>query len=163
MMKLFAFKTLGIAIVAAAGFFASPDAQAQRRDDDWVLCANEGQICRVNGRTEVAFGARGYYVYGVARGSFRCDVQTFGRDPIPGVRKQCFARQDRRDDPGRRRWVYCAREGSICRVPGDAIVRYGANGYWNRLRVRGSVWCNNRTFGDPIRGVEKRCEYRLLR
>jgi len=59
-------------------------------------------------------------------------------------------------------WTYCANEWGYCRIPGSAIVRYGANGrYFTRLVSRYGIWCNNLKFGDPIRGTRKNCEYQL--
>jgi hypothetical protein len=62
---------------------------------------------------------------------------------------------------GRRRnsWVYCATEGATCVVPGQRVVRYGANGAYFYKTVSGSIACNNRTWGDPIVGMTKRCDY----
>ena len=59
-------------------------------------------------------------------------------------------------------WTKCAHENYFCAVPGPAIVRYGARGYYNTKYVsRGGIRCTNRRFGDPISGVYKKCEYQL--
>ena len=58
-------------------------------------------------------------------------------------------------------WTYCAAENQQCTFAGTKEVRYGANGTFTTPRVFNStVSCNNATFGDPLRGVLKRCEYR---
>jgi hypothetical protein len=36
-------------------------------------------------------------------------------------------------------------------------VKYGARGRWRVKMLRRGVRCNNRIFGDPIRGVRKKC------
>ncbi|OED37289.1 hypothetical protein AB833_24375 [Chromatiales bacterium (ex Bugula neritina AB1)] len=59
-------------------------------------------------------------------------------------------------------WTYCAREWRYCRIPGPAIVRYGAKGkYAFRFVSRYGIKCNNYKFGDPFRGIRKSCEYKL--
>ncbi len=59
-------------------------------------------------------------------------------------------------------WVFCTYEWSSCHVSGDAWVRYGANGQYVYQRASGSIACSNLTFGDPIFGVYKYCEYVLI-
>ena len=56
-------------------------------------------------------------------------------------------------------WVYCADEGGTCTFSGTRTVRYGAGTSWNTLVATGSIACNNATFGDPIVGTVKTCEY----
>lgn len=56
-------------------------------------------------------------------------------------------------------WARCAVEGGTCTVPGDKMVRYGANGKYTQRFVKGSVACTNAVFGDPIYGVVKACDY----
>ncbi len=51
----------------------------------------------------------------------------------------------------------CATEGGVCRFAGKAVVYYGARRNWTQRRLRGPVRCDNRTFGDPLRGVRKSC------
>lgn len=59
-------------------------------------------------------------------------------------------------------WVHCADEGETCDLPlGLQQVRYGANGVHIGGVYGGSVECNNDTFGDPINGVVKTCDYFL--
>lgn len=61
--------------------------------------------------------------------------------------------------PRYEQWVYCARDGEVCRVPGFAQVRFGAYGRYNYMNVNGYVFCDTRTFGNPINGYPKVCEY----
>ena len=53
----------------------------------------------------------------------------------------------------------CAGENQYCRFRGRRMVRYGANGIYRYRYMwrRWGTWCNNRTFGDPIRGTKKEC------
>ena len=63
---------------------------------------------------------------------------------LPGVR-----------DTGGRGWKYCATEGGRCYANGQ--VRYGLWGRYSYRNSRGSIGCNNRTFGDPYWGRRKYC------
>ena len=159
------------------------------RGDDWDFCANEGQYCSVRGTFDIAYGANGRYFYRQnvdVRNGFQCSNNAFG-DPLSGVKKACYVKRARfgggpggpgggpghgGGGPGHgggghgggggfppARWTYCAREGETCFVGRSAEVRYGANGRYNTLNVRNSIACNNNTFGDPIKGVAKTCEY----
>lgn len=59
-------------------------------------------------------------------------------------------------------WKKCAHQYSYCRVPGPAIVRYGANGrYHTKYVSRHGIRCIDHYFGDPAPGVYKRCDYQL--
>ncbi|WP_334132186.1 hypothetical protein [Silanimonas lenta] len=131
----------------------------------WSRCAREGGVCQVQGPATVRFGADGrYYEREVRGGPVGCDVQTFG-DPAPRVTKHCDVRYGHGGigpgpGPGGGTWTACAREGGICRLPGPATVRYGANGQYTFRRFEGgSVSCDNRSFGDPAPGRSKQCEY----
>lgn len=59
----------------------------------WRRCAEEGQVCRFNGRAEVRYGTSGRYVYRDAVREVRCDTRTFGSDPYDGRRKSCEIRR----------------------------------------------------------------------
>jgi len=56
-------------------------------------------------------------------------------------------------------WVFCANENGTCTFSGTRQVRYGAGTSWNILTATNSIACNNSTFGDPIYGTAKTCEY----
>lgn len=63
-------------------------------------------------------------------------------------------------NPPNRNYRYCANEGQRCNFSGRGTVAYGINGKFKyRRNVSGGLACNNRTFGDPFPGVEKRCFY----
>lgn len=58
-------------------------------------------------------------------------------------------------------WVQCADEYQFCNFTGTRTVRYGANSTWviKELSARsGGTFCGNAVFGDPVAGVNKRCE-----
>ena len=56
-------------------------------------------------------------------------------------------------------WVRCATEGRTCRVDGEALVRYGAEGRYSFRLVRGRLRCDNARFGgDPAPNQAKVCE-----
>ncbi|MEO6073683.1 MAG: hypothetical protein ABIP67_10580 [Burkholderiales bacterium] len=121
----------------------------------WTRCANEGEICKFTGIRAVRYGARGSYA---APRDFSngvdCGNAVFG-DPIPGVSKQC---EYGPEIPVT--WTKCANEGSTCKFSGMRQVRYGARNKFAEARnFSGEVECGNATFGDPIPGVSKQCEY----
>lgn len=148
---------------------ASPAvAQAQ---EEWRYCGVEGQTCQFNGVALVRYGAEGRYVFRVARDGQPCDWQSFGVDPVPGVRKQCEVAVGWRAMPGYRgwresgvtahesQWRQCAVEGGVCTTPDSVTrVRYGVDGQFVMREVRGQIACNARTFGDPAPGRAKVCE-----
>jgi parallel beta-helix repeat protein len=56
-------------------------------------------------------------------------------------------------------WTRCATEGGVCNFTGTREVRYGANGVFAYRSATGSLACNNLTFGDPVYGSTKFCDY----
>jgi len=59
-------------------------------------------------------------------------------------------------------WRRCAREGQVCRVEREALVRYGVEGRYAFRLVRDRVRCDNTQFGgDPAPNEVKRCEVSL--
>jgi hypothetical protein len=150
------------ALLSAAGA-----AQAQ---SDWAPCADENQVCRVRGEALVRFGVPGKYAFRIVNQRIACETDDFG-DPAPNVAKRCEVSYDwrrderyrnwRRPDDTSGGWRLCANEGELCRVPGSAKVRYGANGRYAYRDVSNSVACDNRYFGDPAFDVAKQCEYEI--
>jgi len=54
-------------------------------------------------------------------------------------------------------WKHCSEEYESCKCEGT--VRYGRHGKWAGPKpVRGQISCSNSVFGDPYRGVVKKCE-----
>jgi hypothetical protein len=146
----------------------------------WEYCATENERCRADGWGVVRYGRDGRYVYREFRNArFWCDNRTFG-DPVPRRKKSCELRfyggnpppigggyDDGYGDNGYEDsdgWERCASEGDSCRLPGPAVVRYGASGRYVTRNVNGGiVRCDNRSFGDPAPGKGKHCDYRLER
>ncbi len=56
-------------------------------------------------------------------------------------------------------WTNCANENGTCSFSGTMAVRYGANSSYYYRTATGSIACNNATFGDPIVGTVKHCDY----
>jgi hypothetical protein len=56
-------------------------------------------------------------------------------------------------------WTRCAVERATCSFSGTKTVRYGANGTYVTKSLPGPVACTNTTFGDPVPGVAKSCDY----
>lgn len=135
----------------------------------WQLCAYEGDYCRVPAEaTQLRYGQDGRYVERSASGGIPCNNSSFGRDPYPGVAKQCEYRIGGGSGgwPGQSSsglpWNSCAPEGGYCSFRGPGMLRYGASGrYFYREAVNGQRCGNDEFGGDPAPGVKKRCE--LLR
>lgn len=158
-----------LAAGAATGIAVLLAPQPSRAQSDWTGCADEGEMCRVNGQALVRFGTDGRYTFRVVNGRVMCDTESFG-DPAPQQRKGCDVSYGWRADEryrgwreagarGRDGWILCANEGEVCRVPRAARVRYGANGRYAFANADDAVACDNRVFGDPLAGVAKQCEY----
>ncbi|MBI4128474.1 MAG: PQQ-dependent sugar dehydrogenase [Parcubacteria group bacterium] len=56
-------------------------------------------------------------------------------------------------------WTFCANENQFCAFSGTRQVRYGANGSYFYKTFTNGTNCTNAVFGDPVRGVVKRCHY----
>jgi hypothetical protein len=56
-------------------------------------------------------------------------------------------------------WTQCASENYLCSFSGTRQVRYGLNGSYAYKTATDSIDCNNITFGDPLPGTYKVCEY----
>jgi hypothetical protein len=139
----------------------------------WSFCAAEGEVCKFKGMAEVRFGQGNTFVTRTAYGSVRCDVADFG-DPVRGVTKFCEVRrtgnqnyenstQGSWDGGGSGSstsgWRYCAAEGEVCTVNGNALVRFGDGRNWKTRNVTKVVMCGVSTFdGDPAYGRVKHCE-----
>ena len=121
----------------------------------WTFCANENQTCTFSGAKLVRYGANGTYVQQTATNSISCSNATFG-DPVFGVVKHC----DYTDAPAPSpTWTFCANENQTCTFSGTKLVRYGANGTYVQQTATNSISCNNATFGDPVFGTVKHCDY----
>jgi subtilisin family serine protease len=56
-------------------------------------------------------------------------------------------------------WTFCANENQFCSFTGTKLVRYGAGTSFNFQTATNGISCNNATFGDPIVGTVKHCDY----
>lgn len=56
-------------------------------------------------------------------------------------------------------WTFCANENATCSFTGTKLVRYGASSSYNYGIYTDGVACDNATFGDPIYGTVKTCDY----
>ncbi len=123
----------------------------------YTLCASEYGNCTVGSGMDVAFGARGSYVFSSAlSGSVYCGVGTFGSDPAYGTLKYCYTRPHGGGGPAG--YTYCAGENGVCTASGVVDVAYGAVGQFSDANARsGSIACNNSSFGDPAVGYAKAC------
>jgi hypothetical protein len=123
----------------------------------YTFCAAEYQRCNVASGMDVAFGARGSYVFASGlSGAVDCVVGTFGSDPAYGSLKGCYTRPHGGGGPAGYTW--CSGENGTCSAVGVVDVAYGAVGQFAyRTAVSGSIACNNTTFGDPAAGYGKGC------
>jgi hypothetical protein len=119
--------------------------------DEWVLCANENQICNFVGQKKIRYGAGDRWHYITARGGIPCNNKVFG-DPIYGTVKRCYFYQE-----SDYQWTQCAEENGYCAFRGREQVRYGVNGQYYYKILEDGVYCDNRVFGDPQYGVKKYC------
>jgi hypothetical protein len=148
---------------------AQTQAQAQARDDGWRVCAPEGQICRVDRRTVVRYGADGRWSSRVLQGSVDCTNESFG-DPAPQVAKACEVRDFAAPVAGAATgaatgtttagWAFCAAEGEVCNFRGLSEVRFGTAAAYTVRNAFERVRCGVEDFGDPAYGSTKHCEVR---
>merc|ERR1719313_1570743 len=129
----------------------------------WSKCANEGGVCKCNGK--VRFGARaGPPVWKIMNYSasvrfVMCTAEGFGGDPAPETApgaKRCEC-----ENTFRAEWTPCAQEGAKCTCPNTAgRARFGgaAAGFYESKEVHGSIQCSSEVFGDPIAGTVKSCD-----
>lgn len=148
-----------------------PAARASQGAGQWSLCARENQPCYIPYATTVAYGANGVFARKrfARAGNVDCSNRTFG-DPLVGIGKSCHFQVLRAAPPPpppviRNQWSRCASENEPCFLPYPTTVAYGANGVWTQRRFSrgGNIDCSNRTFGDPLPGVVKGCQFRVER
>lgn len=148
-----------------------PMTGASQGSGQWSLCARENEPCYLPYPTTVAYGANGVFARKrfTRAGNIDCSNRTFG-DPLVGVGKSCHFQVMRNAPPPpppvmRTQWSRCASENEPCYIPYPTTVAYGANGVWTQRRFNrpGNIDCSNRTFGDPLPGVVKGCQFRVER
>lgn len=119
---------------------------------DSAKCASDGEVCRVDGRRTVAYGADGAFRFMTVNGTAGCTAAAFGSDPAQGVTKSCYVLPDA---PGGA-WEKCVDEGSACMVAGTQA--FGARGSYWTAKSGGTAKCELGTFGvDPLYSVVKSC------
>lgn len=64
---------------------------------------------------------------------------------------------------GPENWQRCAAQDEICRVEGQATVRYGADNSCAYRNANNEIRCSVNVFGDPAYGKHKTCEYQARR
>ena len=164
-------RMLGVMAWLAAALLAAPTpAPAQARDEGWRVCAAEGQICRVDRRTVVRYGADSRWSSRVVQGSVDCTNEAFG-DPAPQVTKACEVRDfsgagagpvagAAPGTPTPTGWAFCAAEGEVCNFRGLSEVRFGTAASYTVRNAFERVRCGVEDFGDPAYGSTKHCEVR---
>lgn len=157
----FSYKTATNGIDCNNGVFGDPRGGVYKYcyvlvDDFWAQCAGENGYCSFKGSSIVRYGADGGYLFKEVTDGQTCSYIAFGGDPKYGVHKYCHVRQ------GAYSWVKCANENETCQFPGKVIVRYGEKTSFTYKYAENSIGCNNSTFGDPIGGIVKKCEYALF-
>ena len=118
----------------------------------WTFCANENQFCSFTGTKLVRYGAGTSFNFQTATNGIACNNATFG-DPIVGTVKHC----DYMDVASS--WTFCANENQFCSFTGTKLVRYGAGTSFTFQTATNGIACDNATFGDPIVGTVKHCDY----
>lgn len=115
-------------------------------------CASEGEVCRVDGRRTVAYGANGAFRFMTVNGTAKCDAVAFGSDPLSGATKSCYVLPDAPAGA----WEKCVDEGSVCRVEG--VQAFGAKGSYWTAKSDSTANCGLGTFGvDPLIAFVKSC------
>ena len=131
----------------------------------WTVCAKEYGTCAVSGKREVRYGTSTAFITGVASGSVLCTNKAFGKDPAPGLAKQCWVSSSTTTaaisvpvTTATASWTVCAKEYQTCAVSGKREVRFGTSTAFITGVASGSVLCTNKAFGkDPAIGLAKQC------
>jgi Glucose / Sorbosone dehydrogenase len=169
-----------VAGLAACGGGDPSPAEAEQREQasalgaatTWVLCANEGEVCRLPsaGNYTVLYGADSTSGRSTTRdfsnvSSVGCNNAVFG-DPAFLVVKKCFYAVAAPPPPPPGSWTLCSTENGTCVLPGlgNYTILYGADATSGRSVTRSfqgvsSVECNNGVFGDPAFLIVKQCFY----
>ncbi|SDJ04079.1 alpha-L-rhamnosidase [Lentzea albidocapillata subsp. violacea] len=118
----------------------------------WEKCADEGARCAAAGLQ--AFGTKGSYWTAKSDGTAKCELGTFGTDPLYGVVKSCFIWAGTPAGFTRE----CAAENGTCSFSGTQTVAFGRNGSYVYKTFTGPTSCVEGAFGtDPVYGVVKSC------
>ncbi len=99
-------------------------------------------------QVDVAYGAKGAFVFKKMTGTFTCDDNTFP-NATKNTPKACYY--------GPVFYDMAVDEGLVFSVNPNTPIAYGAVGKFNYKIMSGSVTCDNATFGDPDPGTGKSC------
>jgi hypothetical protein len=132
-----------------------PKSEALSTLDGYFPCGDEGDVKNFTGPTDVAYGARGSFMFKFnLSGSVALNNATFSDtnytsgDPLPGVRKKAYCKPSG--------YAFCGNEGDVKNFSAPTDIAYGASGtYAVATGKTGQVGLNNATFGDPVPGVFK--------
>ena len=80
-------------------------------------------------------------------------MKLLGRLVLAGLVAACVPAAQAQTD-----WSICADEGSVCRVSGQALVRFGVPGRYSFRVVSQRVICDAVEFGDPAPNQLKQCQ-----
>jgi beta-glucanase (GH16 family) len=125
----------------------------------WTPVANEGGAFTISGTTQVRYGANSSWLERTVSGAAQCSNAFFGRDPLVGVGKQCWAAPLTMTAPSPPpSWKKIASEGGSFTLSPAQPVRYGFGSSWIERTVDGTGSCTNQFFGrDPLAGTAKEC------
>ncbi len=87
-------------------------------------CADEGGVCAFSGQRTVKYGANGIWTEKIATNGIKCGNGEIGKDPLPGVAKQCFLTHT----PARRlQIVYVVPKGQTAKPFAETVLTAIAN------------------------------------
>jgi hypothetical protein len=152
-------------VVAVAALLLMTSTAALAQAVTWTKVADEWRSFAVNGTQRVRYGSGSTWIERSVSGQGQCTNAFFGRDPLPGITKQCqVATQASSPAPSASPapssgWVKVADEWRAFTVTGTQLVRYGSGSTWIEKTVSGRAQCTNAFFGrDPLPGVTKQCQ-----
>jgi hypothetical protein len=140
---------------------------APAEQTNWAGCATEGQNCRLpdNMPRRVRYGVGQTWVYKIYSSSVPCNNDWFP-DIASGRQKYCQYSNQPITLAAGSSFQDCGTESAECKLGQGAdttLVRYGAGNVWQyRLATTESVRCGNGTFGDPLHGQTKFCQFANL-
>ncbi|MGJ8693548.1 MAG: DUF4955 domain-containing protein [Thalassotalea sp.] len=126
---------------------------------EFFFTSKENENVVVTSLSIVKFGANGNYAtkYNL-QSDILCDRESFGSDPAPGVKKECFIQKISTPSG----YSFKANEGATVNISAPINVAFGAKGeYIFKYNVTSDIPCTRAVFGsDPKPGVAKKCYIR---
>ncbi len=175
------FSTEGVERVKCDNFIGNPSDGDSKRcwyneaadgisdQTKWTTCAEEGDNCSTNHSNPVwvRYGdvMSRKWLYTQQSGTISCSDSYFGWDPVKGTKKVCQLGEPVHKIPPK--WTTCATEGQTCDLSAykanntGITLRYGNKESWKYFTAvqQSEIKCNNSNFGDPIKGVNKICQF----